>query len=405
MSDVKALALPPLARLKDKDHNLSHSLKARLAKRQEQQARQMKGKRVSISEVVIAQAVARYDRERDRYIKLASRVADLCRTAVVEDHAIRAQVTSRTKSIRSFEGKLRRFSRRPDKAYDTVDEVFAKIGDFAGVRIATYRPEDEERVAEAVAKLFCGPDGSVIEVDRKDKLRPSAGQFYRATHCQVHLPETELVGNYENLRGASCEIQICSMMAHVWNEIEHDIGYKPEGEGPSEAERGLLEALGHLTRAGDATITRLLAANITRMTEQTGDFTDVHDFVARLRPCFPDADLSVNAGLAFSEAQTLGLTSIDRIRAQLGDGALDTAVARPKIVAFNAYLEEHDLAELSLNAASADLFTISMLDVFVDSMLANNDGGRGKGRPPRIFYLARAYKDFKHESHAKGGAT
>jgi len=102
------------------------------------------------------------------------------------------------------------------------------------------------------------------------------------------------------------------MMAHVWNEIEHNIGYKPEGEGPSDAERGLLETLGHLTRAGDAAITRLLAANIARMTVQTGDFVDVHDFVARLRPSFPDADLSVNAGPAFDAAMILGLSSVER---------------------------------------------------------------------------------------------
>ncbi len=346
------------------------------------------------AETIIAEAVARYDRERDRYIKLASRVADLCRTAIVEDNAIRAQVTSRTKTVKSFEGKLRRFARRGDKNYASVDEVFAQIGDFAGVRVATYRPEDEDRVADAIAALFCGPDGGGVDIDRKDKLKPADGQFYRATHCQVHLPETELVGNYENLRGASCEIQICSMMAHVWNEIEHDIGYKPEGEGPSDAERGLLEALGHLARAGDAAITRLLAANIARMTEQTGDFTDVHDFVARLRPYFPEADLSVNAGLSFDEAQALELTSIERIRAKLGDAALDPAVASAKIAAFNGWLADQSQSELSLNPASADLFTIAMLDAFVAEIVSNHAGGRGKGRPPRMFYLAKAYQSF-----------
>lgn len=187
---------------------------------------------MAISEQVIQEAVARYDRERDRYLKLASRVADLCRSAVVEDNAIRAQVTSRTKTLRSFEGKLRRFGRRPDKEFPTVDDVFTNIGDFAGVRIATYRPEDETRAAELVAGLFCGSNGGRIDIDPKDKLCPAKAQFYRATHCQVFLREEELVGNYANLRGASCEIQICSMMAHVWNEIEHDIGYKPEGGGP-----------------------------------------------------------------------------------------------------------------------------------------------------------------------------
>lgn len=347
-----------------------------------------------ISEAVIVESVARYDRERDRYIKLAGRVADLCRTAIVEDNAIRAQVTSRTKTIKSFEGKLRRFARRADKSYPTVDEVFANIGDFAGVRIATYRPEDEARVAGAVAALFCGADGGAIDIDPKDKLKPQAGQFYRATHCQVHLTDGELVGNYENLRGASCEIQICSMMAHVWNEIEHDIGYKPEGEGPSDAELGLLEALGHLTRAGDAAITRLLAANIARMAVQTGDFADVHDFAARLRPSFPSADLSVNAGPAFEAAMLLGLTSVDKIDRASAGGAFDVDAAVKAIDAFNSFLEQAGRSELGLNRASADLALIALLKIDaarIEAALAPNRSGV---RPGRLYALARAYKDF-----------
>lgn len=353
------------------------------------------GVRVAIAEAIVQESVARYARERDRFIKLAGRVADLCRTEVVEENAIRAQVTSRTKTVRSFEGKLRRFARRPDKNYQTVDEVFTDISDFAGVRVATYRPEDEARVAQAIGVFFSGPREGEVDVDCKDKLKPADGQFYRATHCQVYLPDSELVGDFDNLRDVSCEIQICSMMAHVWNEIEHDIGYKPEGEGPSETERGLLETLGHLTRAGDAAITRLLDANIERMTEQTGDFTDVHDFVARLRPYFPDADLSVNAGLAYDEARTLGMTSIDRIRAQLGEEALDPVTAVPKVAAFNDYLAKTSQSELALNPASADLFTIALLVRHADEMASNNSGGRGKGRPPRVHYLAKAFQAYR----------
>src|SRR5690606_21157023 len=160
--------------------------------------------------------------------------------------------------------------------------------------------------------------GGEMEIDRKDKLDHAKAKFYRSTHCQVFLHKEELVGDYANLRGASCEIQVCSMMAHVWNEIEHDIGYKPEGGGPDEAERGLLQMLGHLTRSGDAAITRLLAANEERMKSQTGEFTDVHDFVARLRPVFPEADLSVNAGQAFDAALQLKLTSLEAFRGAVG---------------------------------------------------------------------------------------
>ena len=347
-----------------------------------------------VNSAVIPNAVSRYERERDRYIKLAGRVADLCRIAIVEDNAIRAQVTSRTKTVRSFEGKLRRFARQNEKDISSVEDVFSQIGDFAGVRIATYRPEDEARVAEAIMEIFCGADGAEVDVDPKDKLAPALGQFYRATHCQVYLPETELIGNYENLRGASCEIQICSMMAHVWNEIEHDIGYKPQGEGPSEAELGLLETLGHLSRAGDAAITRLLDANVARMTSQTGDFVDLHDFAARLRSNFPTADLSVNAGPAFDAAMILELSSLDKIEKASNGNALSKGEAQAAINAFNLYLEQIDRPELALNSESADLVLITLLALGAERIEDVLSPDRGKARPGRLYSLARAYKEF-----------
>lgn len=110
---------------------------------------------------VIEGAAERYERERDRYIKLAGRVPDICQASIVEGDAVRAQVTSRTKTPQSFRGKLDRFSRRPDRNYATVEEVFDGIGDFAGVRIATYRPEDEVRVRQRVCELLCGPSVAV----------------------------------------------------------------------------------------------------------------------------------------------------------------------------------------------------------------------------------------------------
>lgn len=341
----------------------------------------------------MSEAVARYDRERDRYIKLASRVADMCRVAV-EDNAIRAQITSRTKTVRSFAEKLRRFSRRRDKTFATVDGVFARIGDFSGVRVATYRPEDEPRVSELIGRLFCGPEGGEMDVDRKEKLDPAAAQFYRSTHCQVFLRKEELVGDYANLRGASCEIQICSMMAHVWNEIEHDIGYKPEGGGPDDAERGLLEILGHTTRSGDVTITRLLAANTARMTMQTGDFEDVHDFVARLHPRFPDADLSVNAGPAFDAAMQLGLSTVERIDAASHGAALDAGVARRRIEAFNAYLEEHDRPDLALTMGSSDLVLVGLLDLGAVELAGSRSEDAAPARQGRLVAAASAYLGF-----------
>jgi ppGpp synthetase/RelA/SpoT-type nucleotidyltranferase len=353
---------------------------------------------VPIDDKVIRDSVARYERERDRYLKLASRVSDICRSSIVEENAIRAQVTFRTKTTRSFEGKLRRFSRRLDKSYASVEEVFEGIGDFAGVRIATYRPEDERRVTDEIKVLFTGADGTDVFVDKKDKLAANSHQFYRATHCQVFLKEDDLVGHYENLRGTGCEIQVCSMMAHVWNEIEHDIGYKPEGGGPGEAEKGLLEALGHLTRSGDAAITRLLAANTARLQENVGDFLDVHDFVARLRPHFPDADLTVNAGQAYDESLLTDMNSVVKMKATLGEEALVPSVATGKIEAFNQFLASVGSTEYRLNPASADLVTVSILDRFADAISGRQAEERGKVRPARIYDIAKLYARFQHGS-------
>ena len=341
---------------------------------------------------IIDGAAARYERERDRYIKLAGRVADICQASIVEGDAVRAQVTSRTKTPQSFRGKLDRFSRRPDRNYVTVDEVFEGISDFAGVRIATYRPEDEERVRQRICELFCGQDGGLVHIDPKNKLDPVQAQFYRATHCQVFLREEDLAGIYDNLRGASCEVQICSMMAHVWNEIEHDIGYKPDGSGPDAAERGLLEALGHLTRSGDATITRLLDANQQRLRSRQGEFSDVHDFVARLRDRFPRADLSVNAGQAYDAAVRLGLKSPDAIEAAVGAPAFDEATGRLAIEAFNKFARDAGKSDATLNAASADLVTVRLLPLLSDrSPTERSDGGRLKSG--RLSLIVDVWRD------------
>ena len=47
----------------------------------------------------------------------------------------------------------------------------------------------------------------------------------------------------------------------------------------------------------------LLVANAARLEMQTGDFEEIFDFVARLRPFFPDVDLSLYAGQLFKKSQ------------------------------------------------------------------------------------------------------
>jgi ppGpp synthetase/RelA/SpoT-type nucleotidyltranferase len=357
---------------------------------------------LSISEKVIHDAVVRYGRERDRYLKLAARVADIASTEIVEKNAIRAQVTSRTKSVRSFEGKLLRFAKSGKKSFASTDEVFAGIGDFSGVRIATYRPEDQDMVREEICKIFRSPDGEDLQPDFKDNIDYKLSKFYRAIHFQVCLPEEDLVGDYENLNDTSCEIQICSMMAHVWNEIEHDIAYKPEGGGPETVERGLLASLGHLTCSGDAIITRLLEATELRLRQQTGDFVDVHDFVARLRGDFPDLELSINAGVAFEVAQLLKLTNPGSVIQSAIAAKDDPEQVRANLDAFNSHLQAVSSSEVLLNPRSADVLTFALLEKGGTKIFRAIEG-RTVGRQSRAVSLVRRYRDFVSQSGRTDG--
>src|SRR6188474_949062 len=114
---------------------------------------------MTISDDTIKKAVQRYHREYDRYLKLSARVAEICRTEVVEGNAIRAQVTSRAKSPKSLEGKLRRFAATGKKSIPDVESVFAQIRDLAAVRIATYEQRHEEQVVQLVCMRFVDAAG------------------------------------------------------------------------------------------------------------------------------------------------------------------------------------------------------------------------------------------------------
>ena len=355
---------------------------------------------------LIAPAVERYRRERDRYVKLADRVSEICRNDICDQNAIRAQITFRVKSMKSFAGKLRRFSTHEDRNYNDVDEIFASISDLAGVRIAAYQHEDCEKIVEHLNQVFRGPDGELL-IDRKDRHLQDRSNFYRAIHAQVCLPEDELIGTYDNVDDISCEVQVCTMIAHVWNEIEHDIGYKPELDGPSEDEKKLIEMLGHTVRQGDQQISMLLAAHARRVSKQaeptepdprTRLFRDVHDFVSRMQDYQNQAmpNFAKNSGQLFELIEDLGLNT---------PSSLDEALAPFEIInlreeadQFTSYLIEKGFPSFAFDNASSDLMLLRLFNNRLDHILEVHKDrvGRGRGRPTRLYRLARHFKQWKH---------
>ena len=347
---------------------------------------------MTISEPTIAEAVARYQREYDRYLKLCYRVADICRYEVVEANAIRAHVTYRAKGHKSLETKLRKFAQTGKKTMPTVDSVFDQVRDLAAVRVATYVQTDERKVTDAIVKRFAGSNGGVVSIDLKDKHATDPQNFYRATHLEVYLPSQDLVGTYSNVAGVPCEVQVCSMMAHVWNEIEHDIGYKPTG-GLSELEKSTIVNIGHLTRSGDGMISQLLAATDTRNAEQTAAFSDVYDFVARVRRWFPSVDFATNAGSLFEELQLLRLNTPGGIQKQIGDLTTIFERSLSELRALAASLQLTGETRYALEENSADRLLVLLLPKVAQHIVGNHPTGRGVGGPTRISWLAARYLD------------
>ncbi len=316
---------------------------------------------MAISDDTIKRAVQRYHREYDRYLKLAARVAEICRAEIVEGNAIRAQVTSRAKSPKSLEGKLRRFAATGKKSIPDVDAVFDQIRDLAAVRVATYEQRHEEQVVQLVSKRFVDGSGQRPTHERKDKNRDDPTNFYRASHIEVFLTGADGVGTYANVMDVPCEVQVCSMMAHVWNEIEHDLGYKPAAGTLSEQERNFLVMLGQSTRMGDGTIASLFAETERRQREQGGAFTDVFDFVARLRGWFPGVDFGRNAGPLFESLQPIRLVNPDSIRRLLSLPEPMTSAGRAAIDEFTQRLQAQGDARFALDPDSSDLLLVLLL--------------------------------------------
>ena len=151
------------------------------------------------------------------------------------------------------------------------------------------------------------------------------------------------------------------MMAHVWNEIEHDLGYKPMAGSLSEQERNSLILLGNSVRAGDLTIASLFAETERRQKEQGGAFIDVYDFVARVRAWFPDVDFGRHAGALFEAMQPIRLLTPDGIRKVLNLPDPMTEYAQGAVAELSAKLVAGGHTRFALDPNSSDLLLVLLL--------------------------------------------
>lgn len=336
---------------------------------------------------LVEETVKRYIREYDRYKKLADIVFDICQTIVEKNLTIRATVQHRAKSPTSLAEKLRKSTK-----YQSANNVFEEISDLAGVRIITYLETDRIKVVEEISQIFIGKDNDKIRIEVKDK-NGNNGKYYKATHCQVALPSEYLIDNF-NLKNTTCEIQVCSLLSHVYNEIEHDLQYKPRKGNLSTDEKLLIDQLGLITKSGDITIRRLLEATNERLKLQEGEFVDVHDFAVRMGELLNIGELFANnAGLLYDEFLNLKLDSPEIIISELlnkDENLID--VAKYEYAKLAKYITSKSI-NIKIDQYSSDLLLLILLrkKVFTIPAITEND------RSSRLFRIAQIYKDLLSE--------
>lgn len=302
-----------------------------------------------VTDLQIEVLVAKYLRERDRYEKMAATVHRILQLEL-RNATIPCLVTFRAKDDRSLRGKLARD--RADISYTDVEhEFFPGVKDLAGVRVLLYRPQDVDPTCTLIERVF------LVPAEQRFRTDHAQARGYRARHRVATIREETRVAdaNLLNLEGVYCEIQVTTIVDHIWNEPEHEIRYKSATGDPSDQQAGLLRVLrsqldavadmvAALMEATNAEIARkqspLQGADELRRALETmheralnGDFSRLFDILTKTHRSLTSALLE---GLPVKKPE---FAEARAILASLGDAALqpDDDVAAFVVALWPAY--------------------------------------------------------------------
>lgn len=268
------------------------------------------------SDITLTAAVQRRAQMYLQFQRLAQRTREIVE-GVAEEHLIRCSVQHRIKSGERLHKKLLAW-RDKGKLDDleAPEAILGRVGDIAAVRVTTYLERDRARLSDKLRERL-----NVLDLEMKDR----DGSLYRAIHLQAGLRDDDMDAPEDQaLGGLSCEVQICTLLSHVYSEIEHDLRYKPLSGEISVDEKRLLDALGHLTLTGDQIILSLIERTEERIREGrpeprlAGASVEAVDLMAMLEPRLGFlARPKDNAASVLRFLGALGLGSVRDIEARL----------------------------------------------------------------------------------------
>jgi ppGpp synthetase/RelA/SpoT-type nucleotidyltranferase len=242
-----------------------------------------------------------YIKEYDYYREFSRICADLIESKL-ESNGIRSIVTYRAKRPERLRQKL--ISRDKIKHYSSVEQIYADIIDFSGVRVALYFPNDADEVKKIIKTDF----NLISEKDFPEEEKDSKKRFsgYWAKHYRCSIKSENLSINDKRYLSENVEIQIASVLMHAWSEVEHDLVYKPLSGIASEDELAILDLLNGLVLTGEIALERLQIALRNRTLQNKQTFPNHYDLANYLYSKFMQ-DSSLNG----NQTETFVLGRVD----------------------------------------------------------------------------------------------
>lgn len=194
-----------------------------------------------------------FHRVRPKYENLTRKVKSLLEE-LFEREGIKALFESRTKDVKSFQGKIT----RPNKSYC---DPLADITDLSGVRVILYSLSDVERVAFLIQNEFLVDTAK--SVNKFDQLDPD--RFgYLSQHYIVKVSESRRgLSEWSDISDLFAEIQVRTVLQHAWASVEHFLVYKNEMDAPKLLRRRLFR-LSALFELADEELAQLITERISQ---------------------------------------------------------------------------------------------------------------------------------------------
>lgn len=170
-----------------------------------------------------------YKKVRHEYEKMTSVIEKILKKAV-NAYAPKSSVEVRTKTLGSYAEKIVRKGIRNSNPLD----VFT---DLTGARVITQSQDQLEDICDFIEHYF-----TIDYTNSMNKLDVMKNdQFgYMSVHYIVELPEIEKIFGVKICKessGKKAEIQVRTVLQHVWSEMDHDRFYKASFEVPESLKR------------------------------------------------------------------------------------------------------------------------------------------------------------------------